>query len=54
MSCEMAFLRRAQSARCGVKLLERKHSQTLINIMDFEEAVDKLSKANEVRWYGQA
>ena len=53
---EMGILRRAERAMvrvmCGVKLMERKKTEDLMQMLGLEEAVDRLARANGVRWYG--
>ena len=39
-------------AMCGVKLMNRKKPEELINMLGLNETLDKLAKANEVQWYG--
>ena len=53
---EMAILRRAKRAMvktiCGVKLIDRKNMDKLMEMLGLKEMVDKLAKAIGVRWYG--
>ena len=37
---------------CGVKLMDKKNTDKLMDILGLKESVDKLAKANGVRWYG--
>ena len=37
---------------CGVQLKDRKISTHLMFMFDFSEAIDQLTMANSVRWYG--
>ena len=49
------ILRRTESkirATFGVKLIENKNNQEMIDTMSLKEALDRLSKAYEMRWYG--
>ena len=53
---DMAILRRTERAMvramCGVKLMEKRKTEELMAMLGLEEMVDKLAKANGVRWYG--
>ena len=53
---EMGILRRTERAMvramCGVKLMDRKKTEDLMQMLGLEESVDQLAKANSVRWYG--
>lgn len=53
---EMGILRRAERAMvrvmCGVKLMDRKKTEDLMQMLGLQEAVERLAKANGVRWYG--
>ena len=53
---EMGILRRTERAlvraMCGVKLMNRKRTEDLMQMLGLEEAVDRLAKANGIRWYG--
>ena len=53
---EIAILRRAERSMvrtmCGVKLVEKRNAEELINMLGLKEAVDKLARANGMRWYG--
>ena len=53
---EMAILRRTERAMvramCGVKLMDRKSTGELMDMLGLREAADRLAKANGVRWYG--
>jgi len=52
----MAILRRTERAMvramCGVKLMEKRKTGEFMAMLGLEEMVDKLAKANGVRWYG--
>ena len=53
---EMAILSRTERAMvramCGAKLMERKRTEDLIEMLDLKETVVLMAKANGVRWYG--
>lgn len=53
---EMAILRRTERAMvramCGVKLMDKKRTEDLMEMLGLEETVDQMAKANGVRWYG--
>ena len=53
---EMAILRRTERAMvramCGVKLMDRKRTEDLMELLGLEETVVQMAKANAVRWYG--
>ena len=36
----------------GVKLVDRKNTEELIKMLDLKKTLDKMAKANGVRWYG--
>ena len=50
------ILRRAERAMvramCGVKLVDRKRVEVLVQMVGLEEAVEQLALANCVRWFG--
>ena len=50
----MAISRRTERAMvrsvCGVKLVDRKNNEELIEMLDLEETLDKMAKVNEVLW----
>ena len=52
----MAILRRTERAMvrsmCGVKLVDRKNMEKLMEILGLKEALDRMAKANGVRWCG--
>ena len=52
----MAILRRTERARmrsmCEVKLVDRKKMEELMEMLGSKETLDKMVKANGVRWYG--
>ena len=53
---EMSILRKAERAMvramCGVKLMDRKNTEGLMDMLGLKETIEKLAKANGVRWYG--
>ena len=53
---EMAILRRTERAMiramCGVKLLDRKNSEELVDMLGIKESLDRMAKASSMRWYG--
>ena len=53
---EMAILRRTERAMvramCGVKLMEKRKTVDLMEMLGLEERLDQLAKVNAVRWYG--
>ena len=53
---EMAILRRTERAMvramCGVKLMDKRSTEELMDMLGLKETVDRLAKANAVRWYG--
>ena len=53
---EMSILRRTERAMvramCGVKLADEKRTEELMNRLGLEESIDKLARANGLRWYG--
>ena len=52
----MAILSRTERvmilAMCGVKLLDRRHSEELMNMLGIKESLDRMAKASSMRWYG--
>ena len=53
---EMAILRRTERAMvramCGAKLMEKKRTEGLMEMLGLEEIVVHMAKVNGVRWYG--
>ena len=53
---EVAILRRTERAMvrsmCRVKLVDRKEMEELMEIVGLKETLDRMAKANGVRWYG--
>ena len=39
---------------CGVKLVDRKKMEELMEMLGLQETLDRIAKANGVRWYGHA
>ena len=52
----MAILRRTEGAMvramCGAKLMEKKRTEDLMEILGLKETAVQMAKANGVRWYG--
>ena len=52
---EMAILRRTERAMlrsgCEVKLVNRKNMEELTEMLGLEETLDRMAKANGIRWY---
>ena len=52
----MAILRRTERAMiramCGVKLLDRRNSEELMDMLALKESLDRMAKASSMRWYG--
>ena len=49
---EIAILRRTQRAMCGAKLMEKKRTEDVMEMLGLKETVVQMAKANRVRWYG--
>ena len=53
---EMAILRRTERAMvraiCGAKLIERRRTEHLMEMLGLKETVVQMAKAYGVRWYG--
>ena len=53
---EMAVLRRTERAvvraMCGARLMEKKRTEDLMEMLGLNETVVQMAKANGVRWYG--
>ena len=53
---EMEILSRTERAMvrsmCGVKLVDRKNTEELMEMLGLKETLDRMAKANGVRWYG--
>ena len=52
----MELLRRMERAMvrlmCGVKLVDNKNSEKVMELLGIKETLDKIAKAIGVRWYG--
>ena len=52
----MAILRRTERAMvramCGAKLMEKRRTEELMEMLGLEETAVQMAKANGVRWYG--
>ena len=52
----MAILRRTERAMvrsmCGVKLVDRKNTEELMEMLGLMKTLDRMAKTNGVRWYG--
>ena len=53
---EMAILRRTERAMiratCGAKLLDRRNSEELMDMLGIKKSLDRMAKASSIRWYG--
>ena len=53
---EMAILRRTERAMiramCGVKLLDGRNSEELMDMLGMKESLDRMAKASSIRWFG--
>ena len=52
---EMAILRIERAmirAMCGVKLLDRRNSEVLMDMLGIKESLDRMAKASSMRYYG--
>ena len=53
---EVAILRGAERAMvramCSVKLVNKRNTEELTNMLELKEVADKLARVNGVRWYG--
>ena len=52
---EMAILRTERAmirVMCGVKLLNRRNSEKLMDMLGIKESLDRMAKASSMRWYG--
>jgi len=53
---ELAVLRRTERAMvramCGAKLLDKKRTEDLMEMLGSKETVVQMAKANGMRWYG--
>ena len=52
----MAILSRTERAMvrsmCGVKLVDRKNAEELMEMLGLKKTLDRMAKSNGVRWYG--
>ena len=52
----MAILKRTERAiiraMCGVKLLNRRNSEELMDMLGIKESLHGMAKASNMRWYG--
>ena len=46
---EMAILRRTERAMCGAKLMEKKRTEGLMEMLGLKETVVQMAKANGLR-----
>ena len=53
---EMEILRRTERAvirgMCGVKLLDQRNSEELMDMFGIKESLDRMAQASSMRWYG--
>ena len=49
---EMVILRRTERAICGAKLMEKRRTEDLMEMLGLKEIAVQMAKANGVRWYG--
>ena len=53
---KVAILRRAErsmvKAMCSVKLVDKRNTAEMMNMLRLNEAADNLARTNGVRWYG--
>ena len=53
---KMAILRRTERAMiramCGVKLLDRRNSEELVDMLGIKESLDRMAKASSIQLYG--
>ena len=47
----IAILTRTARAMCGVKMMDRKNIDELMDILVLKEIIEKMAKTNIVRWY---
>ena len=51
----MAILKRTEEAMikamCGVKLIKKRWSQELMNLLGLKDTLDEPARAGKVRWY---
>ena len=51
---ELAILQKTERAMSGVKMMDRKNTNKLMDMLEFNEIMDKVAKPNGVRWYKHA
>ena len=39
-------------AMCGVKLLDQRNSEELMDMLSIKESLDRMAEASSMRWYG--
>ena len=39
---------------CGVKLIDRRNTDELMKMVGVEKCLDRMAKANSMRWYSHA
>ena len=53
---EMGIMQRTERAMvrnmCGVKLMDNESTMDVLEMLDWNETMDQLDKANSSRWYG--
>ena len=52
---KMAILRTERAmirAMCGMKLLDRRNSEELMDMLGIKKFLDRMAKASSIRWYG--
>ena len=53
---QVAILRRAErfmvSVICGIKLVDKRNTEELMDMLGLKKAADKLARAHGARWYG--
>ena len=47
-----AFLKHFEIAMCAAKLMEKKRTEDLMEMLGLKETVVQMAKGNGVRWYG--
>ena len=47
----MGIVKRTERAMRGVKLLDRRNSEELMDILDIDECLGRMAKASRMRWY---
>ena len=49
---EMAILRRTERVMIGVKVLDQRNREEVMDILGVVESLDRIAKASSMRWYG--